>query len=152
CQGHSRLEIMNIMPERVWFGEKACRCGNKCLILSDALASSRERCGERINFEKPFPFPVLLGQTDLRRKSLMFYKDGRLKCLGAAVLLLASRAMLADTVESIPFLAEMSSSQEVGTTSNAITGDSLIWVHVIRDSAGVIKSGAVDFNLRCRFP
>ena len=76
----------------------------------------------------------------------------KLKFLATATLLLGARALLADTAESIPFLAEMSSSQEVGSTATGTTGDALIWVHVIRDDAGNIKSGSVDFNIRYRFP
>lgn len=60
--------------------------------------------------------------------------------------------VLADTVQSIPFLATMTPDQEV-PAQNVIAGaDALIWVHTVRDSKGVLTSGTVDFTIRYRLP
>jgi hypothetical protein len=75
----------------------------------------------------------------------------KLKFLAATTFLFGARALTADTVETIPFLAEMSSAQEVGSTASGNSGDAQILVHVIRDDSGNIKSGSVDFNIRYRF-
>lgn len=61
-------------------------------------------------------------------------------------------AALADTVDTIPFLAQMSPANENPPTNINATADALVWVHVVRDSAGKVTSGSVDFNVRYRFP
>ncbi len=60
--------------------------------------------------------------------------------------------LMADTVESIPFLATMSPANEVPPASIVSNADALIWVHVVRDTTGAITSGSVDFNIRYKFP
>jgi uncharacterized protein (TIGR03437 family) len=82
----------------------------------------------------------------------MIVKSRSLQYLATATFLLGASILSADTVESVPFLAEMTSAQEVGSTATGASADALIWVHIIRDDAGNIKSGSVDFNVRYRFP
>ena len=61
-------------------------------------------------------------------------------------------AMLADTAETIPLIAYMQSTNEVPPSGVNATANAIVWVHVVRDSAGKIISGAVDFDVNTRFP
>ena len=75
--------------------------------------------------------------------------------LGLALLLGAGSitSALAQTVESIPFRVNMSPANEVPAIVNpAINGFGTVWVHVVRDAAGKIVSGTVDFGVRYQFP
>jgi uncharacterized protein (TIGR03437 family) len=57
------------------------------------------------------------------------------------------------TAESIPFRINMSPANEVPAIENLnATGFGTIWVHVIRDTAGKVVSGTVDFGVRYQFP
>ena len=76
----------------------------------------------------------------------------KMQVLAATALLLAGVSLRADTTETIPFLAEMTAAQEVGSTAAGNSADAQIFVHIVRDDAGNIKSGSVDFNIRYRFP
>lgn len=76
------------------------------------------------------------------------------------VLTLASAAVLfttaaaAQTVETIPFRAILSSNNEVPAISGLnATGAATILLHVVRDATGKVVSGSVDFsNVSYRFP
>ncbi len=75
--------------------------------------------------------------------------------LGAALLLAVGTitSASAQTVESIPFRVNMSPRNEVPAIDNpAISGFGTVWVHVVRDAAGKITSGTVDFSVRYQFP
>ena len=61
-------------------------------------------------------------------------------------------AMLADTADTIPLIAYMQSTNEVPPSGVNATANAIVWVHVVRDTAGKITSGAVDFDVNTRFP
>jgi uncharacterized protein (TIGR03437 family) len=68
------------------------------------------------------------------------------------LLVLTSLAALGQTSESIPFRAVLSARSETTPVvdSNA-TGAVTVWVHVVRDAAGKVTSGSVDFSVNYRF-
>lgn len=66
-------------------------------------------------------------------------------------LLTCATGLLADTAESYPFIANMTTANEVPATTVNARGNALIWVHVIRDPKGNIASGSVDFNVAYNF-
>ncbi len=60
---------------------------------------------------------------------------------------------LGQSVESIPFRINMSPANEVPAIEGlAATGFGTVWVHVVRDAAGKVTSGTVDFGIRYQFP
>ncbi len=69
-----------------------------------------------------------------------------------AVLLLAPSAS-AQSMESIPFRVNMSTANEVPAIEGLVaSGFGTVWVHVVRDAAGKVTSGTVDFTVRYQFP
>ncbi|MBM3759867.1 MAG: CHRD domain-containing protein [Acidobacteria bacterium] len=71
--------------------------------------------------------------------------------LCAAVSLVPSA--LAQSVESIPFRLNMSPANEVPAVEGLnATGFATVWAHVVRNAAGRVMSGTVDFTLRYQFP
>ena len=69
-----------------------------------------------------------------------------------AVLSLAGvTVLLADTAETIPFLTTLMPSNETPPINDTSVGNVIVWVHVIRDAAGNITSGSVDFDVACKF-
>ena len=55
-------------------------------------------------------------------------------------------------VESVPFRAVLSAANEVPAVDLAASGTATVWLHVVRNAAGEIVSGSVDFHVRYRFP
>lgn len=55
-------------------------------------------------------------------------------------------------VESVPFRAVLSAANEVPPVDLAASGTATVWLHVVRNAAGEIQSGSVDFIIRYRFP
>ncbi|MDX2152515.1 MAG: CHRD domain-containing protein [Bryobacteraceae bacterium] len=61
-------------------------------------------------------------------------------------------ALLAQSSQTIPFRALMSPRNEVPPIDSTATGIATVWVHVMRDSAGQIVSGSVDFDVSYTMP
>jgi len=71
--------------------------------------------------------------------------------LFAAVTMIPSA--FAQSVDSIPFRINMSPANEVPAIEGLnATGFGTVWVHVMRDAAGKVLSGTVDFGVRYQFP
>ncbi len=69
-----------------------------------------------------------------------------------ALLALCSSALFAQTSETIPFRALMTTANEVPATDILASGSSTVLVHVMRNAAGQIVSGSVDFRVDYIFP
>lgn len=67
-------------------------------------------------------------------------------------LALSACALFAQTVETIPFRAVLSSAKEVPPVGVNATGVGTVWVHVVRDASGQITSGSVDYQVSFTFP
>jgi uncharacterized protein (TIGR03437 family) len=66
---------------------------------------------------------------------------------------LGALCALAQSTESIPFRVNMSPLNEVPAIENLnASGFATVWVHVVRNSAGRVVSGTVDFTTRYQFP
>ncbi|MBI4876362.1 MAG: CHRD domain-containing protein [Acidobacteria bacterium] len=62
-------------------------------------------------------------------------------------------SLAAQTVESVPFRALLSPANEVPAIANLnASGTATVWLHVMRDAAGQVVSGSVDFDVRYDFP
>jgi uncharacterized protein (TIGR03437 family) len=62
-------------------------------------------------------------------------------------------AAFGQSVESIPFRLNMSPANEVPAIEGLnATGFGTVWVHVVRNAAGRVTSGTVDFTVRYQFP
>jgi uncharacterized protein (TIGR03437 family) len=59
---------------------------------------------------------------------------------------------MAQTVESIPYRAILSTANEVPPVALAASGTGTVWFHVVRDASGEIISGSVDFDVNYKFP
>ena len=83
-----------------------------------------------------------------------YLMKNRKSVFGLALLLGAGTitSAIAQTVESIPFRMNMSPANEVpAITDPAISGFGTVWVRVVRDAAGKVVSGTVDFGVRYQF-
>ena len=70
--------------------------------------------------------------------------------LALGFLLFAASA--AGSVATIPYRAVLSASNEPGTVADpAATGVVTVWLHVVRDDAGNLVSGSLDFSVSHRF-
>ena len=69
-----------------------------------------------------------------------------------ATLFLCASCALAQTAETIPFRAVLSTANEVPAIELNASGTATLWVHVVRDAGGNIVSGSVDFNVNYSFP
>ncbi|HMC62901.1 MAG TPA: CHRD domain-containing protein [Candidatus Solibacter sp.] len=58
---------------------------------------------------------------------------------------------MAQSVDTIPFLAVMQPGNEVPAVVDTSSGNAIIWVHVVKDAAGAITSGSVDFDVSTKF-
>src|SRR5262245_371173 len=71
-----------------------------------------------------------------------------------ALLLLGASAVFSQTVETIPFRAFLSAENQAtlpaGSETTA-TGGVTIWLHLVRDAAGKIVSGSIDFGANYKF-
>jgi len=67
-------------------------------------------------------------------------------------LCLAAVTGLAQTAETIPFRAVLSSRNEQPPVDSGASGTGTLWVHVVRDATGQVVAGSVDFKVRYQFP
>ena len=65
--------------------------------------------------------------------------------------LLCATVLSAQSTETIPFLALMQPGNETPAIADSSSGNAIIWLHVIRDAAGAITSGSVDFDISTKF-
>jgi uncharacterized protein (TIGR03437 family) len=70
--------------------------------------------------------------------------------LGVVLLFAASAG--AQTVETVPFRAVLSSSNEVPPLAINATGAATVLVHTVRNASGQLVSGSVDAHVSYRFP
>ena len=70
----------------------------------------------------------------------------------AATCFILSGVANAQTLQSIPFRANLSTANEVPPLDLAATGSATVWVHAVRDSSGVITEAVVDFVVDYSFP
>ena len=61
-------------------------------------------------------------------------------------------SLVAQTSETVPLSAVMLPSNEVPATTINASGSAAILVHVVRDAAGKVTSGSVDFGVSYNFP
>lgn len=66
--------------------------------------------------------------------------------------LLLNAGVFAQSVETVPFRAVLSSANEVQSVSVTASGAATLWVHVMRDAGGEIVSASVDFNVAYNLP
>jgi uncharacterized protein (TIGR03437 family) len=68
-------------------------------------------------------------------------------------ILALSAPLFAQSVQSIPFRAVLLPSNEVpaATADTSATGSATVWIHLVKDSAGNITSGSVDFDADYNF-
>src|SRR5512134_2019674 len=69
-----------------------------------------------------------------------------------AAVLFSATALLADTAEIAYFRGVMLPSNEVPAATVAATANATVVAHIVRDDAGKIISGTVDFNVNYAFP
>src|SRR5437016_14656852 len=70
----------------------------------------------------------------------------------ATTLIFFATALFADTSETVYFRGVMLPSNEVPAVNIAATGNATIAAHVVRNDAGKIISGSVDFTVNYAFP
>jgi uncharacterized protein (TIGR03437 family) len=70
-------------------------------------------------------------------------------CAGLA--LLSALGLMAQSVDTIPFLAVMQPGNEVPAITDTSSANAIIWVHVVKDATGNITSGSVDFDVSTKF-
>jgi uncharacterized protein (TIGR03437 family) len=66
--------------------------------------------------------------------------------------LFAQTATAITTVESIPYRAILSSINETQQPPSPAAGAATVWLHLVRDSKGVVVSGSADANVSYNFP
>src|SRR6202035_218242 len=69
----------------------------------------------------------------------------------AGLLFLSAFGLMAQSVDTIPFLAVMQPGNEVPAITDTSSGNAIIWVHVVKDATGTITSGSVDFDVSTKF-
>ena len=80
------------------------------------------------------------------------FKPRVFKRLVCSLSLVCASGVMAQTVETIPFRAVLSPLNEVPPiTGLDARGVGTIWVHIVRNAAGQIVSGSVDFRTSFRF-
>jgi uncharacterized protein (TIGR03437 family) len=67
------------------------------------------------------------------------------------LLLMSAFGLMAQSVDTIPFLVLMQPGNEVPAITDTSSGNAIIWVHVVKDAAGNITSGSVDFDVSTKF-
>lgn len=70
----------------------------------------------------------------------------------AALALSGLSSLFAQSVESIPFRAILSSRNEVPALAIDASGAGTVWLHVVRDASGEVTSASVDFSVNYKFP
>jgi len=70
----------------------------------------------------------------------------------ATTCLFISGGAMAQTLQSIPFRANLSTANEVPPLDLVATGSATVWVHATRNASGVITEAYVDFNVDYNFP
>jgi uncharacterized protein (TIGR03437 family) len=69
----------------------------------------------------------------------------------AGLLFLSAFGLMAQSVDTIPFLAVMQPGNEVPAITDTSVGNAIIWVHVVKDATGAVISGSVDFDVSTKF-
>ncbi|HBY61200.1 MAG TPA: hypothetical protein DEH78_15365, partial [Solibacterales bacterium] len=69
-----------------------------------------------------------------------------------SLLLLLCGGLFAQTSQTIPFRAMLSARNEVPPIDSTAAGVATVWVHLMRDGAGAIVSGSVDFDVAYTLP
>src|SRR5450432_3756297 len=70
-------------------------------------------------------------------------------CAGLA--LLSAFGLMAQSVDTTPFLVVMQPGNEVPPITDTSSANAIIWVHVVKDASGNITSGSVDFDVSTKF-
>src|SRR5450432_3239532 len=70
-------------------------------------------------------------------------------CAGLA--LLSAFGLMAQSVDTTPFLVVMQPGNEVPPITDTSSANAIIWVHVVKDATGTITSGSVDFDVSTKF-
>ena len=70
-------------------------------------------------------------------------------CVG--LFLFSTLSLMAQSVDTIPFLAVMQPGNEVPAITDTSVGNAIIWVHVVKDASGTVTSGSVDFDVTPKF-
>ncbi len=63
-----------------------------------------------------------------------------------------SFSLTAQSVESIPYRAILSTKNEIPAVALDASGAGTVWLHVVRDASGEVISGSVDFSVSYKFP
>jgi uncharacterized protein (TIGR03437 family) len=100
---------------------------------------------------------ILVAASDTSRCTNYWYQGFfmKYKLMGLALFAALTQIPCAygQSMESIPFRVNMTTANEVPAIEGlAATGFGTVWVHVVRDAAGKIVSGTVDFGVRYQFP
>lgn len=75
-----------------------------------------------------------------------------MRLTGFVLSILFLTGLAAQTVETIPFRAVLSNTNEVPATTIAASGGATVLLHVVRDASGNILSGSADANVSYKFP
>ena len=70
-------------------------------------------------------------------------------CAGLA--LLSAFGLMAQSVDTTPFLVVMQPGNEVPAITDTSSANAIIWVHVVKDASGNVTSGSVDFDVSTKF-
>jgi uncharacterized protein (TIGR03437 family) len=84
----------------------------------------------------------------------LFRRIGRVFFMKNALcgLVLSCLPLLGQPAETVVYRALLSTQNEVPPVNLSAAGTSTVWVHVVRDEAGQVISGSVDFVTRYAFP
>jgi uncharacterized protein (TIGR03437 family) len=69
----------------------------------------------------------------------------------AGLLVLCTFGLMAQSVDTIPFLVVMQPGNEVPAITDTSSANAIIWVHVVKDASGTVTSGSVDFDVSTKF-
>lgn len=70
----------------------------------------------------------------------------------AALALCGFSSLSAQSVESIPYRAILSTRNEVPAVALDASGAGTVWLHIVRDASGEVTSASVDFSVNYKFP
>ncbi len=87
----------------------------------------------------------------IQESALKYRTLFRSAVLATACVIFSSGAM-AQTLQSIPFRANLSTANEVPPLDLAATGSATVWIHAVRNSSGVVTEAVVDFIVDYSFP
>ncbi len=69
-----------------------------------------------------------------------------------AACLFVTGGAFAQTLQSIPFRANLSTANEVPPLGLAASGSATVWIHAVRSASGAVTEAVVDFNVDYNFP